>query len=56
MREQAEKMLENKIKLSFFGKSDSSCASFFPQASRNLEIEKCLDKQNCGVPELIPID
>ena len=33
----------------------SSCA-FFPQASRNLEIEKCLDKQNCGVPELIPID
>ena len=56
VREQAEKKLGNKIKLSFFGKNDSSCASFFPQASRNLENEKCLNIQNCGVPELIPID
>ena len=52
----SRKNVREKFKLHFFGKSDFSCLSFFPQITRNMEGKKCISIQNCGVTKFVPIE
>lgn len=56
VREKIEKMLGKKSKVSFYGKNESSCASFFMETVRNADKKKCLNAMENGTPRLIPVE